>query len=633
METYIEFDSGKKDGIDALEILDPSFLRENPQLVNAYTKIRWDDVTSLNTLISAVEQVVVKYKDPNATIKESIEKIYDQLLGKYPLFFGYWKRFTAVEYQLFGLQKSIDTLERAVKTFPTSIELWCDFLNVLCANNANKVDSIRRNFRTAKDLIGYQFLSHTFWDKYIEFETKHEEWENLGNIYQELITIPLHQYAKYGGAYKAYLRSGKATFQDSDIDAKLRKTQMHVTTIWPFESKIKQSFFNLTPVTQTELENWDKYLDFITSNQKKLTFNNLFIISVFERCLIPCFYYEHFWIKYVNWLEDWEELMQIVDLYQRGSSVLPSNCKAFRIRYLGFLKKAFRVNKDYVYSLFTRAAASYMASWPSDVFVMTEYMALLKRYQFASAINQSDKEILQQQTSYAKYLESAITNYLQSSINKKIPLQEMLNDSNLPIVVVKLIKTYWLVLKNTIQTRKYFIYYSKSPLMKSSVTFWLTYYKFEKWSQNYTKLNKFVNDLGTKIFLPTTIVNDILEDYRNFYLANSDVTHFQNLLPAINDRKEVDPILLPNFKMGDPSWLPRSRRELNDWHKTREFRENGHPGMIDERPQITNFICHHKSKLFDNQAPSIPAFRNLEKINQPLKYDDYLTKEYLGIDN
>ncbi|GCE99503.1 hypothetical protein ZYGM_003610 [Zygosaccharomyces mellis] len=631
MEAIIGIDDGNQSFSNALEGLDPSFLRENPQLVNAYTKIKWDDISSLNALISAVEQVVVKYKDPNASIKGAIEKIYDQLLGKYPLFFGYWKRFTAVEYQLFGLQKSIGTLARAVEAFPTSIELWCDYLNVLCANNPGEVDTIRRKFRTAKGLVGFQFLSHTFWDKYIEFETKHEEWENLGSIYQELVTVALHQYAKYGAAYKAYLRSGRAAFQDANVDAKLRRTQVLVNAIWPFESKIKQSFFNLVPVAHTELQNWDRYLDFIISNQQKLNFTNLFITSVFERCLIPCFYYEHFWIKYVNWLENWEELPHVVELYRKGSMMLPLNCKELRIRFLGFLKKSFRINKDYVYSLFEEAAASYMKHFPGDAFIMADYLTLLKRYQFSSSVDQTDEGIWQKQLNYTKYLETAITNYLQSKIARNIPLQEMLNDTNISIVVVELIKTTWLVLKNTMQTRKYFIFYSKNPLMRSSVTYWLTYYKFEKWCKNYTKLNKFINDLGTKIFLPTAIVNDLLEDYRSFYLANSNVMHFQSFVSSANERKEVDPILLTQFKINDPIWKPRLHQESSDWHKTREFRENGHPGIIDERPQITNLICQCKSKFFDNQPPSIPAFRNLEKINQPLKYNDYLTKEYLGI--
>lgn len=631
MEATIGVDYGTQEIPDALNGLDPSFLRENPQLVNAYTKIKWDDINSLNTLISAVEQVVIKYKDPNVNIKSAIEKIYDQLLGKYPLLFGYWKRFTAVEYQLFGLQKSINTLARAVETFPTSIELWCDYLNVLCANNPNEVDLIRRKFRTAKTLVGFQFLSHTFWDKYIEFETKHGEWGNLGKIYGELITIALHQYAKYGAAYKAYLRSGKATFQDDDVDAKLKKTQILVNAIWPFESKIKQSFFNLVPVAQTELQNWCQYLDFILLNRQKYNFTDLFITSVFERCLIPCLYYEHFWLKYVDWFEGLAELPQIVELYQRGCAMLPLNCKSFRVKYLGFLKKSFRLNKDYVYSLFQEAAATYIKRFPSDVFVMTDYLALLKRYQFSSSISQTEQEVLQVQINYANYLETAIMNYLQSKIEKDIPLQEMINDTNISTVVVELIKITWLALKNTMQTRKYFISYNKNPLMRSSVTYWLTYYKFEKWCRNYTKLNRFINDIGIKIFLPTAIVNDLVDDYRNFYLANSNVVHWQSFASNVHERKEVDPILLTQFKVNDPTWSPSLRRESNDWHKTREFKENGHPGLADERPQITNLICQHKSKLFDNQAPSIPAFRNLEKINQPLKYNDYLTKDYLGV--
>lgn len=33
------------------------------------------------------------------------------------------------------------------------------------------------------------------------------------------------------------------------------------------------------------------------------------ITVLFERCLIPCAYYEEFWVKYINWAvgsrEDW----------------------------------------------------------------------------------------------------------------------------------------------------------------------------------------------------------------------------------------------------------------------------------------------------------------------------------------
>lgn len=629
--------SVSKNSSSALKGLDTSFLKDNAQLVKCYQEIQWDNIGSLNALVASIEQVVVKYKDPNDAIKKAIEDIYMELLQKYPLFFGYWKRFTAVEYQLFGLEKSIATLAKAVEVFPTSLELWCDYLNVLCANSSIAVELIRTNFRIAKEMIGYQFLSHKFWDIYIEFESSHKQWRNVSSIYQELITIPLHQYAKYGAAYKTFLLSEHSTIADEEVDVKLHTTQQVVTAIWPFESKIKQSFFNLNPIPSEELENWDRYLDFLLNNKSELHFTKVLIKAVFERSLIPCLYYEHFWIKYANWIgmENQSDIHTVVELYQRGTSALPISSKMFRAQYLTFLKRAFTKDKDFVFTIFTEATAEYMKLWPSDSFLMAEYLSLLKRFQFGSTIEQQDREILSKQTSYSKFLESTVTSYLDRNMDRNIPLHDMVNDYNLSVVVVELIKVTWLVLKNAMQTRKHFNLLSKNPLLKSSVSFWLTYYKFEKSNQNFTKLNKFINNLGTEIFLPTTIINDILADYKTFYLTNATIADYQTLSATADNRNEiplVDPILYSQLKINNPRWIPGQYRYNADWHKTREFKENGHPGIIDEKPQVSNILIELSSKSFGNNPPSLPTFRNLEKINQPMKYDDIFNKDYLKID-
>lgn len=622
----------------ALQGLDPSFLKENPQLVNAYQNIQWDDVRSLNGLVGAIEHVVVKYKNPNDTIKKVLENIYNELLRKYPLFFGYWKRFTAVEYQLYGLQKSIDTLRKSVQAFPTSLELWCDYLNVLCTNNSNEVGLIRNNFKAAKALVGWQFLSHPFWDKYIEFETKHQEISELKSIYEELVTIPLHQYAKYGASYREFLRSQGLHNDMTQLAATIRTTQTIVTAIWPYESKIKQSFFTLSPVSNEELKNWDEYLEHLQIIGEKYSLKKHMIQATFERCLIPCLYYEHFWIKFMRWFEKEQpsEVKHMVELFERGISVLPITSKAFRVQFLQYLKKNFRKDKKYIFTIFTQTIASYMKQWPGESSLMSEYLALLKRFKFGSTIDQRDKEILSQQTSYSKFLESALTNYLQGHVDRNIPLEDMINDSNLAVVVVELLKSTWLVLKNAMQTRKFFNSFGKNPLLRSSVSFWLTYYKFEKSNQNFTKLNKFINDLGTEIFLPTAIINDILSDYQSFYLINSTISDFQAQSTALENALEigiVDPILLSQLKINNPTWRPDFQRNTLDWYKTRDFKENGHVGIIDEKPQISNIIIEEDSKSFGNKLPPLPTFRNLEKINQTVKYENLLDRDYLKIEN
>ncbi|QLQ82646.1 hypothetical protein HG537_0H04090 [Torulaspora globosa] len=616
------------DSHDALEGLDPTFLKENAELMDSYRNIRWDSVQSLNGLVGCVEKTVLKYKNPNDSIKRVIEKIYRELLERYPLLFGYWKRFTAVQYQLYGLERSIGTLAEALESFPNSLELWCDYLNVLCVNSADKVEMIREKFLMAKDRIGYHFLSDPFWDKYIEFETKHEEWGNLNSIYAELVCIPLHQYARYGTAYRKFLADHVEFSAEKNVDVEIRKTHGLVTGVWTFESRIKQGFFNITPVSEEELANWDRYLTYLEQNEAAKSLPTRFIECVFQRCLVPCLHYEHFWIRYHNWLEVVKQcdLLSLIDSYQQGISRLPPSCKQFRYRFLDFLKKNYRKDKELILLIFTQTTAACIKLFPNETFLILEYLVLLKRTRFASSIKQDEREIYAQQIRYEQELQSAVSSYLNGTVDKGNPLHDMINDVNLPIVVVELIKVTWLTFKNSMQTRKYFNFYGKNRLFRSSTAFWLTYYKFEKSNQNFAKLNKFINDLGTEINLPVTIINDILRDYSSFYLANSNAGMYQKVRDtdeAYNKLYSVDPILLSQLKINDPQWFPGWSQNSNiiEWYKSKQFKENGHPGILNDKPQISNTIIELSSRSQGNRRPPLPSFKNLEKINQQPKYE------------
>lgn len=619
---------------DALKGLDLTFLKENGSLVETYRDLRWDSIDLVNKLVSTIEQVVLKYRNPNNSIKNSLDLMFKQLLQKYPLFFGYWKKYTAVSYQLFGLEKSISVLAKSVEVFPTSLELWCDYLNVLCANNSSEVELIRNKFRLAASLIGFQFLSESFWDKYIEFETKHSEWDKLGDIYKTLITIPLHQYARYGTAFRALLNSDRTSIKDFNIDSEIKKTQGLVNAVWPFESKIKQSFFNLSPVSEEELGNWDQYLKFLVDNKEKLGLSKDLIKSAFERSLVPCYYYDYFWGKYLKFLRDTDEdIVNIIDIYQKGIKILPIESREFRLNFILYLKRNFRKNKEYVFTAFTQTIAYYLIIWPNDSKLMREYLSLLKRYEYSSNIDQTDKEILSKQTSFSNFLNATVNNYLEGKRDTSIPLQDMMTENTFPIVVVELIKINWLVLKNTMQTIKYLNQFSKNSALKSSVAFWLFYYKFEKSSKNFSKLNKFISHLGSEILLPTQIINDILLDYQTFYLLNSNVTNYQSLSNSkgSNDDNSIDPILYSQLKINNPTWTPTKSTTSLDWHKSKHFKSNGHPGIMVEKPQLTNLVIERDSKSFGKQAPQLPTFRNLEKLHQPVKYDKFFSKEYLGV--
>jgi pre-mRNA-processing factor 39 len=52
-------------------------------------------------------------------------------------------------------------------------------------------------FERAAAAVGYDFLSHAFWDKYVEFEESKQYYDRVLALLERIIRIPLHQFARY----------------------------------------------------------------------------------------------------------------------------------------------------------------------------------------------------------------------------------------------------------------------------------------------------------------------------------------------------------------------------------------------------------------------------------------------------
>ncbi|KAF7233551.1 Pre-mRNA-processing factor 39 [Paragonimus skrjabini miyazakii] len=102
---------------------------------------------------------------------------------------------------------------------------------------------------------------------------------------------------------------------------------------WYFEEKIRRPYFHVKPLEEVQLTNWAEYLSFeeaeataviaATREEMKTEDPNLSdadldaavgasevcklarrrVRVLYERCLIPCALYEHFWIRYAKYLE------------------------------------------------------------------------------------------------------------------------------------------------------------------------------------------------------------------------------------------------------------------------------------------------------------------------------------------
>ncbi|CUS21388.1 LAQU0S03e01442g1_1 [Lachancea quebecensis] len=607
------------------EGLEVGFLKDNDQWVSKVKAVNWDDVASLEEMVKATEQLVLKYSNPNQHIKHSIKKVFEKVLGKYPLLFGYWKRFTAVQYQLNGLQSSIDVLSQAVDAFPNSLELWCDYLSVLLANNPDQVDQIRVNFHIAKDLVGLQFLSHPFWDKFIEFETKHEQWKNVLAIYHEVSRVPLHQYSKYYTAYKQLAERNDTGIKiKEDIDQVFANTQKLVNEVWRFESQIAQSFFNVGPLRQKELDNWDQYLNFVIDSKH---FPASLVKSTFLRCLIPCWNYEHFWLRFTKWLEEHSELEECLDMYQKGINVISPEMRTLRQQFLDYMKGQLKHDADKVLELYLLTLSEFSRIYPQDASLLVEFLAAVRRTSFASNISQTDQEILGKQTSYASYLERNVRCYTNKISDGDVKLQGILNDRNLSVAVVELIKVTQLNLRNASQSRKYFKEFESLPQIRNSTAFWLLYYKFLKVSVELNELERFVTRLGTEIFLPTLVVNDILDDFRSFFLTNVNYPDYEHEVYEGRYTSGIDPLMDLHFKLNNPLWVKQKSAD----RQRKEIKDNGHVGLYLEKPEISNTIIESQSKSFNNGPPSLPTFKNLDKTNKQATFKDFLSTDYINV--
>ncbi|KAH3902851.1 Prp39p SCDLUD_000444 [Saccharomycodes ludwigii] len=630
--------------------LDSNFIKENSEWEKAYKAIDWDNnVQSIDTFLHETEKLVIKYSAPNEKIKRGICTCFNLVLTRYPLFFGYWKKFTAISYRLYGLDYSIHVLERSVNAFPHSLELWCDYLNVLVANKSQEYDFIRSKFELASWLVGYHFMAHPFWDKYIEFETKLSaetgEYSLIQDIYKNVCKIPLYHHAKYSTNYRKLIRN---LHKDSPELLKMEEESLHKShlpvqnilgKLWEFESKIKQSFFNLNPLPQNELTNWDNYLKFLLVPSSLLNSSNIpehFIETVFERCLIPCNKYEHFWIKYLVYKYKRKDANSIkyLSILKRGLSVLPDDrndtliATALTCLHNSIFTEGENPSiKNQFFQSYLQVLIDLYKIKPKNHQYVLEY---LKIYKLWNGIKYSSHHIdknrqynLNNYKKYVKNLETLLQKYFsKSDYHRTLDIdvrffRYMLNDNSIDTVIVELIKVRWFVFKETLAIKKIFATYWNRPQLKNSVKFWLLYYKFQKKVKDFDKLASFFTRLGEYIFLPTLVINDMLEDYKTFVLLNGNLKDIT--------KKSEDFWLTLDCKRNDPMW---SKNKIKRNWTTKRYKSAGHAGILVERPESQNSVIHRKV-LKKNSAQELPTLKVPHHMNNAIKPINYFTTDYL----
>jgi len=190
-------------------------------------------------------------------------------------------------------------------------------------------------FERGTNLVGLDFLSHPFWDKYIEYEERQEAQDRIFLILTRLIRIPTHQYARYferfrnlshnrplnevassedierfrGQVESEHMASGGGPRSELEVQRAIRdkidhlyyevyaQTQNEVSKRWTYESEIKRPYFHVTELDHSQLQNWRKYLDF-----EEAEGDHQRIVCLYERCLTTCALYDEFWFRYARWM-------------------------------------------------------------------------------------------------------------------------------------------------------------------------------------------------------------------------------------------------------------------------------------------------------------------------------------------
>ncbi|KZZ94746.1 mRNA splicing protein (Prp39) [Moelleriella libera RCEF 2490] len=307
----------------------------------------------------------------------TFRQAYDALLHKFPLLFGYWKKYADTEFNIAGPESAEMVYERGCANITNSVDLWTDYCSFKM-ETTHDPQIVRDLFERGASLVGLDFLAHPFWDKYIEYEERQEAQDRIYAIHARVIRIPLHQYARYYEKFRtlthtqplgevvaadvlARFRSevdaeaaaqGAGSRPESEVERDIRakvdamyyevfmSTQQEVSKRWTYESEIKRPYFHVTALEHSQLNNWRKYLDF---EESEGDFDRA--TSLYERCLVTCAFYDEFWFRFARWMAAHNgKDEEVRNIYIRASIFVPISRPGIRMQWAYFEESSGRVD-------------------------------------------------------------------------------------------------------------------------------------------------------------------------------------------------------------------------------------------------------------------------------------------------
>ncbi|EGD90546.1 hypothetical protein H112_02010 [Trichophyton rubrum D6] len=506
---------------------------ENEELKKLYAEVLedTDSFEAWEKLVRAAEGQeggINRNSSPQAIT--ATRTVYDRFLAKFPLLFGYWKKYADLEFSIAGTEAAEMVYERGVASITNSVDLWTNYCTFK-VETSHDTDIIRELFERGVSCVGLDFLSHLFWDKYLEFEERVECPDKIFAVLGKIIQIPMHQYARYFERYRQLAQTrplnellppetlaqfraeienaagnvppGSRSEAEIERDIRLRadghfleifsRTQTETTKRWTYESEIKRPYFHVTELDEGQLSNWRRYLDFEEAEGSFARAQFLY-----ERCLVTCAHYDEFWMRYAAWMsgqEGKEEEVRII--YQKASSLyVPISRPAIRLHYAYFEEMASRVDiaKDIHNAV--------LLAMPGHIETIISFANLSRRHGGLDAAIEI----------YKTQLDSA-----ECDIQTKAAL------------VAEWAKLLWRVKGTADEARQ--VFRKNQHWYPDSRPFWTSYLMFELEQPTsaetepaqYERIKQVIDDIRNKSSLPAEAAKELLQLYMTYLLERGSI--------------------------------------------------------------------------------------------------------------
>lgn len=520
------------------------------------------------------------------TVKTAVQTSYSKLLLRFPYLTEHWKRFLIVQYKMNGLDESLETLRQGTSRNPQSVSLWVDFLGALLAVYESKpeeekkayLEEIRKQFQTVAQVVGLNYNSDTFWNKYIEFEVKFaSETPSLGllELYKHLISVPLYQYAQYYNQFAEISKSyhvnqlitdeaillqfltqfSKTLIEELSILEQHQiidsynysifiETQRKVTEKWEYESTLSYQEFSLLDLAEVgnQCSAWEKYADYEIEclknvPQEKRDGQIKLITSVFERALVPHCYNQLLWLKYVKFLR--ENIVDKTEMFKLTKEVfdraiftfVPLDESKIRSEYVKFLMlmdefdlcNEFLLDTIRLFSGISGNRVYVKGAYLHDISeLITLWQENVGTTKAISILDGFISAYFERVDRYKKETENPATTSEEKAKYDLKPAQltafsRFLNDDGICVVATR----YLRLLEDEGKIRSFYNKYHREVAFSGSVQFWRYFVEFESYKQqNLINLRTVISHIKHKTALPKQAVDAFIDIYYEFTCAN-----------------------------------------------------------------------------------------------------------------